>query len=649
MCGIVGVFSFSASRFAVSSSLIERMRDTMAHRGPDGAGAWVAPSGKVGLGHRRLSIIDLSTAADQPMSNEDGSLRLVFNGEIYNHAEIRHELEALGGHQWRTDHSDTEMILHAFEQWGIEAIHRFRGMFAIALWDERERALWLIRDRIGIKPLYYSVHHGRITFASEIKALLQDPDQARSVNEEGLFHYLSFLTTPAPQTLFGGIEKLPNGTWMRVDEHGSITTRKYWDVLDHTTPLTGVSEQEISERLMEELRTAVKLRKVSDVPVGVFLSGGIDSSTNAALFSEGEGGPVRTFSVGYDENYRGCVSELPRAREFAAKIGAKHRDRVLTQDDFLEFLPRMIQLQDEPIADPVCMPIYYVSKLAREERVIVCQVGEGSDELFWGYSYWEQMWKLERWNRLPVPRTMRALGLAALAAGGRKNSRIYEMLRRSAQGVPLFWGGAEALTQELKMQVLSPRLRKQFGSYTSWEAIRPLRSTFLAKAWEKTPVKWMTYLDLNLRLPELLLMRVDKMSMGVSLEARVPFLDHKFVALAMSIPEKLITQGGERKHVLKRAVDGVIPDEIIHRKKQGFGVPIYEWFFDKLGAYTRRELAAFCEATDFFDADAVMKIASDKEQGWNAWYLLNFVLWWREYVSGTNACDGSITLQATSR
>ncbi|MGC2108284.1 MAG: asparagine synthase (glutamine-hydrolyzing) [Candidatus Korobacteraceae bacterium] len=642
MCGIVGVLSFADGRFAVTESLITDMRDAMIHRGPDGAGVWISQSAEVGLGHRRLSIIDLSTAASQPMCNEDGSLWVVFNGEIYNHAEIRRELEALGGHTWKTDHSDTEMILHAFEQWGIDAIHRFRGMFAIALWDEEKRELWLVRDRIGIKPLYYSVHHGRISFASEIKALLKDPDQARAVDEEGLFNYLSFLTTPAPQTLFAGIQKLTNGTWMRVDRHGAITSRKYWDVLDHTTPLTGISEDEISRRLMVELRTAVALRKVSDVPVGVFLSGGIDSSTNAALFSEGERRPVQTFSIGYDENYKGCISELPHALAFARKLGAEHHDRVLTQEDFLDFLPRMIQLQDEPIADPVCMPIFYVSKLARDAGVIVCQVGEGSDELFWGYSYWEQMLKLQRWNTLPVPHSMRALGLGLLAASGRKTGRAYEMLRRSTCGQPLFWGGAEALTHELKMQILSPRLRRQFRDYTSWEAIRGIRTRFTAKAWETTPLKWMTYLDLNLRLPELLLMRVDKMSMGVSLEARVPFLDHKFVELAMSIPESLLTKNGERKYVLKRAVAGAIPDEIIQRKKQGFGVPIYEWFFDRLGTYTRRELASFCEATDFFDAEAVMKIAADKNQGWNSWYLLNFALWWREYISGPETRDPSL-------
>jgi len=240
MCGIVGALAFTTGNFQVSGPYLDRMRDAMRHRGPDGEGTWVAPAGHVGMGHRRLSIIDLSEAAAQPMTNEEGTLWVSFNGEIYNHSSIRRELETLGNHRWKTSHSDTEVILHAFEQWGIECLHKFRGMFAIALWDDLKRQLWLIRDRIGIKPLYYSVHHNRITFASEIKALLQDPEQERAVNEEALYHYLSFLTTPAPQTLFDGIHKLPGGTWLRVNEDGTIHEHRYWDVWDHTQPGTGL-------------------------------------------------------------------------------------------------------------------------------------------------------------------------------------------------------------------------------------------------------------------------------------------------------------------------------------------------------------------------------------------------------------------------
>src|SRR5712691_3338974 len=261
MCGIAGVLSFEGSAFQVSGAYLDRMIKAIAHRGPDGAGTWISADRRVGLGHRRLSIIDLSAAASQPMCNEDETLWISFNGEIYNHVEIRNELQGIGGHRWKTDHSDTEVILHAFEQWGIDCLTRFRGMFAFALWDTRHRELWLVRDRVGIKPLYYSVHHGRIAFASEIKALLRDPEQERAVDEEALYHFLSFLTTPAPLTLFEGIRKLPAGNWLRVGEDGRIEQSRYWDVLERTSPLVGVSEGEIAEQIVEELRAAVRLRK----------------------------------------------------------------------------------------------------------------------------------------------------------------------------------------------------------------------------------------------------------------------------------------------------------------------------------------------------------------------------------------------------
>jgi asparagine synthase (glutamine-hydrolysing) len=632
MCGISGVLAFKNSNFQVTADYLIRMRETMVHRGPDGAGLWISSDRRVGLAHRRLSIIDLSDAAAQPMSNGDGSLQIVFNGEIYNHAGIRHELEQAGQHCWKTDHSDTEVILHAFEQWGISCLDKFRGMFAIALWDAKSRRLWLIRDRIGIKPLYYSIHHGRITFASEIKALLQDPEQGRAVNEEAFFHYLSFISTPAPDTLFAGIRKLPPATFLTIDLNGQVEEQRYWDVLDHTTPLTGVSEEEIAERLLAELRTSVALRTVSDVPVGVFLSGGVDSSTNAALFSQLAADRIKTFSVGYDRDYRGCESELPLARDFAARIGAVHHEQVLTERNFLDLLPSMVYLQDEPIADPVCMPVYFLSKLARDNGVVVAQAGEGADELFWGYERWKQILKLIRWNAYPVPRSAKKLGLLGLSALGKSHSAAYELLWRASAGLPVFWGGVHAFSQREKLALLSPRLRRRFQGETSWQAIRPIHERFLDKAWEKTPVKWMTYLDLNLRLPELLLMRLDKMGMGASLETRVPYLDHKFVELAMSIPEQIITGGKESKHILKKAVRGLIPDAIIDRKKQGFGVPIYEWFFEQFGEFARRELSSFCEQTDFLDQAAVQRLLRSG-RGRDAWFLLNFALWWKEFVS----------------
>ena len=632
MCGIAGCLTYSRGKFRVTEPYISRMRDTMSHRGPDGAGTWVSADAKVGLGHRRLSIIDLSNAAAQPMCNQDSSVWLSFNGEIYNHAEIRKELQETENFIWKTDHSDTEVVLHAFEKWGIDCIHKFRGMFAFAIWDSQRQDLWLVRDRIGIKPLYYSVHNGRITFASEIKALLTDPEQKREVDENSLYHYLSFLTTPAPNTLFSGIKKLPAGTWLRINSKGDIRENKYWDVLDHRVDLSGATEDEIAQEILAELRISVNLRKQSDVPVGVFLSGGIDSSTNTALFSENSDTPVKTFSIGYEGTYQSYQNEIHYARMMAKQVNAEHYERMLNVDDLLDFLPEMVRLQDEPIADPVCVPVYYVSKLARDNGVTVSQVGEGADELFWGYAGWKQSLQLQKLNDFPVPRWTKRLGLSYLRHRNRDDRMHYEWLRRGVEGLPIFWGGAEAFTETQKKRLLSPTLNKQFQNYSSWEALKPIRQTFEEKASDTAHLNWMSYVDLNLRLPELLLMRVDKMSMGASLECRVPFLDHKFVELAMSISPTLKTSNGTLKHILKKAVRGTIPDELIDRKKQGFGVPIQEWFCGLLGDRIEHELKDFCTHADFFNYDQIKNLIH-QNNGTQLWYLFNFALWWNMYIA----------------
>jgi len=631
MCGFAGAMVFEGSSFSIKEDFLVRMRDTMIHRGPDGSGAWIRSDGRIGLGHRRLSIIDLSAAAAQPMTNEDGRLQVVFNGEIYNHAEIRAELERAGGHRWRTDHSDTEVILHAFEEWGIDCVHRFRGIFAFALWDERDQVLWLVRDRIGVKPLYFSLHHGRMTFASEIKALLADPDQPRAVDEDSLYHFLSFLTVPAPNTMFAGIRKIPCGSWLKVHLNGAIEQRQYWDVLNSLADPREQTDGEIAEGLLSELETAVQLRKVSDVPVGVFLSGGIDSSTNAALFAKGESRTIHTFSIGYQGNLSGYRNELDFARLMARLIGASHHERLLGEEDLFNFLPRMIDLQDEPIADPVCVPVYYVSQLARDHGVTVCQVGEGADELFWGYPGWKTALRLQRLSDFPFSSPLKRLSMAGLRISGRSTSFPYEWVRRGLHGEPIFWGGAEAFTETHKKQLLSRRLRKKFESRSSWEAVAPLWDRFRNHG-NGSVLSWMSYLDLNLRLPELLLMRVDKMSMGASLEAREPFLDHVLVERAFNIPESVKTRNGELKYILKRAVKEIVPDSILNRPKQGFGIPTHDWFRGRLGLRIRQELDSFCSTTDFFDRNAVNRIL-DSGRAPQAWYLFNFALWWKANVA----------------
>ena len=638
MCGINGALSFGQGTFRVTEPYVSRMRDAMAHRGPDGADAWIDPDGRVGLGHRRLAIIDLSPCAAQPMTNEDGSIRLTFNGEIYNHRELRAELEETGRHTWKTDHSDTEVIVHAFEEWGIDCLSRFRGMFAFGLWDARSRELWLVRDRIGIKPLYYSIHHGRLTFASEIKALLEDPEQPRAVHDAALFHYLSFLTTPAPQTLFDGIHKLPGGTWLRVNDEGDVREHRYWDVWDEVERLRDEPEDTLAERILDELRTAVRLRKVSDVPVGVFLSGGIDSSTNAVLYSEGETQPVRTFSIAYDDAFRTYPSELEYARRIAAMVGAEHHEYLVTGDDVTDFLPRMIELQDEPIADPVCVPLYYVARLARRNGVVVCQVGEGADELFIGYPSWIDALRRQQLDRIPIPAVVKRVAGAGLAAAGYDRTVQVEWLRRGARGEPVFWGGAEAFTDAEKRQLLTPTIRTAVQGLTSWDAIRNIRERFEARAPERSILNWMSYVDLNLRLPELLLMRVDKMTMGVSLEGRVPFLDHRFVSLAMSLPSALKTKNGTLKYMLKRAVRGLLPQDLIDRPKQGFGVPVGEMFAGPLGTFAQKEVTRFCNEAGLLDRAEAQRTL-DTADASKRWYLLNLALWWRRFIANESVAS----------
>ena len=633
MCGIVGALSFEGARFEITEPFITRMRESVAHRGPDGSGTWISPEGRVGLGHRRLAIIDLSAAAAQPMASPDGALRIVFNGEIYNHAEIRAELAASDSRGWMTDHSDTEVLLRAFERWGIDCLPKLRGMFAFALWDARSRQLWLVRDRIGIKPLYYSVHHGRITFGSEIKALLTDPEQPRAVNERGLFDYLSFLAVPAPDTLFEGIRKLAGGSWLRVRADGSMEERRWWDAWDHAATLGDLPDEEIAARVLAELTEAVRLHGVSDRPVGIFLSGGIDSSANAALFSRESRERVRTFSIGYEGGDAVWPDELPFARRMAAFVNAEHHERILSADDLVAFLPEMIRLQDEPIADPVCVPIYYLSKLAREHGVPVCQVGEGADELFCGYPRWLDSLaaQAEVDAAGATAAWIRPLRLASARWRGRDATRRYELMSRAARGEPLFWGHFDEFTQVEKLALVAPPLRARFARSSSWEVLAPIRRRFEEKCSDPTPLQWMSTVDLNIRLPELLLMRVDKMSMGVGLEGRVPFLDHRVVELALGISERVKTRGGGLKPVLKKAVRGVIPDDLIERPKQGFGVPLNSWFAGRLEALSTPVLDRFCREAGFLDPEG-LRALRERSKGRRIWPLWNLALWWQEFI-----------------
>ncbi|HEV8674903.1 MAG TPA: asparagine synthase (glutamine-hydrolyzing) [Methylomirabilota bacterium] len=629
MCGIVGVFDYGGPG-GLDAGLLARMRDTMTHRGPDDADVYVSADGRLGLGHRRLAILDVSPAGRQPMASPDSRYRAVYNGEVYNFRELRAELEARG-HPFRS-RSDTEVLLALYAEEGAKMLHRLRGMFALAIWDETTRRLWLARDRIGVKPLYYAVHGGRFLFASEIKALLAFPGLPRTVDVPSLYHYLSFLTTPAPATLFAGIHKLPPGHTLTMEADGTRREDEYWDVFDHVTPIRPSAAAEVPERLLALLRDAVRYRMVSDVPFGVFLSGGLDSSTNVALMAELLDRPVETFSIGFDgaEGY----NEFAYARQVAARFGARHHEVRIGVRDLIGFLPTLVHHQDEPIADPVCVPVYFVARLAKDHGVTVCQVGEGSDELFCGYPRWRRVLRAMAWTRrlgwLPAP--VRRLPAATLAALGQDGAPIGEAARRVAAGQSLFWGGAEAFFESEKRRLLRRGVLDRVGSLSSYAVV----AAYLQRFRERSPfpdddLAWMAYLDLRLRLPELLLMRVDKMTMATAVEARVPFLDHELVSFAMGVPQALKVAGGELKHLLKRAVADLLPAAIVHRPKQGFQVPVTEWLLTELGPVVRDVLTAFAAEQPYFEPAAIERLLASGH-GAKTWYLLNFALWHRHWI-----------------
>ena len=623
MCGIIGMIS----RQEISEELMIRMRDTMIHRGPDGAGIYLSDYRRVSLAHRRLSIIDLSPHALQPMSNEDGHIWTVFNGEIYNFLEIKDQLIKTGNHTWKTDHSDTEVLIHAYEEWGIEFIGRLRGQFAIAIWDDRTRELFLVRDRAGIKPIYYATTPNSFIFASEIKAITANPEVPRELDEEALYHYLSFLAPPAPLTFFKNIRKVPHGHYLHYRENKGMKIVKYYELLDNLVDLSKAGIPEMASEVLAKLKDSVSSHKISDVPIGVFLSGGIDSSTNAMLFSEGDTKPINTFTIGDEVQNESYVNENAFAKQVAVLAGASYHEKLLTVDDLLDFLPRMIYLQDEPLGDPVCVPLYYVSKLAKDNGVTVCQVGEGADEVFFGYRPWGPLLQVDRMLKTPFTGALKTLAYSTLSHSKYKYSVKTEQLRRNLAGQPISWHSAETGSDILKYQLLSPRLKKKFKGYSSWEVIKPIYDRFIEKSTDPTFMNWLMYCDLSFRMPELLLMRVDKMSMGVSVETRVPFLDHKFVEYGMSIPSDVKFKDESFKYMLKKAVRGLIPDEIIDRKKQGFGLPISEWFGKYIGEMAAREIRELAGKTDLFDHGELEKVLA--RQDIRTWHLLNFALWYK--------------------
>jgi asparagine synthase (glutamine-hydrolysing) len=601
------------------------MTSAVAHRGPDAAGFFVGAG--IGLGHRRLSIIDLSTG-DQPLANEDRTIWVVFNGEIYNFAEIRTTLEAFG-HRFRT-HTDTEVIVHAYEQWGDGAVERFRGMFAFALWDERRRRLLLVRDRLGVKPLYYCATSAGVTFGSEIKSLLEDPDVPRDWSPEALDAYLALQYVPCPQTAYRAVRKLPPGHLL-VAEGGRVVVKQYWDL---TFPGDGdaARENEYLEQLDALVTEAVRLRLVSDVPLGAFLSGGVDSSAVVAAMADMRPGRVVTTTVGFEE--RG-FDELEHARAVARHLGVE-RHETIVQPDVVDLLPQLAWHFDEPFADSSAVPTYYVSQTARK-HVTVALSGDGGDELWAGYA----RHRVERWE------------LAAREwlgpIGGRVVGRLAGHLPFNMKGTRslrhLALPPADAYARKHAYGLFESDARSAICTHDFATEVRhadPLDSLRLAydSCSSKDPLDRALYVDVKTYLVDDIMTKVDRMSMAVSLEAREPLLDHKLLEFAATVPTSLKLKNGRSKYLLRRLLERRVPRSIVDRPKHGFEAPV--------GAWLRGPLAPMVDALlldgrlrdrGIFDAQAVTRLWDQHRQGQQdhrhrLWSLVMLELWFRQFVDG---------------
>ncbi len=626
MCGIAGIFATKASAPADVSVMIDRMIKTIGHRGPDDRGTWVGQG--MALGHARLSIIDLSAAGHQPMSSEDGNLQIVFNGEIYNFMELRAELHELGYHF--KSHTDTEVILNGYHCWGEQVFRRLRGMFAIALWDQRTGKLVLARDRIGKKPLFYAWHGEVFLFGSEIKAILAWPGFKREPDYEAIHHYLTLQYIPAPWSAFKGVKKLPQASYMVVDRNGQTDMQKYWTLSEpsqahHRPPM------ELKEELVTLLDETVRLRMVADVPLGAFLSGGVDSSAIVAMMARHSSGRVKTFCIGFDE---ADYDERAYARVVAERYDTDHHEMVV-RPDAAAVLPLLTWHYNEPFADPSAIPTYYVAQIARQHVTVVLN-GDGGDESFLGYGRYTQCLRTEWISGLPRPLRQLASRMVRFIPPDVNRYRALRVTRRwlsylSEKDSRRYAPSIAYFYEHDKFAGYDRQLRPFLG-HSSLDLLEPYfqqsRSYVGGAAWA----------DIHTYLPDDLLVKVDVASMAHGLEARSPFLDHELMEWAARIPSSQKMERGVTKAILKSALEPFLPNEILYRPKMGFGVPIDEWLKGELKEFAHDTLLSTQARQRGLITPAYVQTMLDEHCGGiclhhtRLWALLMLELWFRMWI-----------------
>jgi asparagine synthase (glutamine-hydrolysing) len=618
MCGIAGILSGDGR--PVTLPEVRSMCAALVHRGPDDEGIYLGDG--VGLGMRRLSIIDLETGR-QPVRNEDGSIWAILNGEIYNYLELRADLERRG-HRFSTS-SDTETIVHLYEEHGPDCVADLRGMFAFAVWDERRRILLLARDRLGIKPLHYAEVGGRLVFASELKAILMLPEVERRLDWPAVGHLFTSLSTPVDRTIIGGVRKLEPGHRLIASPGGPPRLERYWDL--RFEPDRRLTEEDCAVRLRELLEESVRLHLASDVPLGAFLSGGVDSSAVVATMARLQDRPVKTFSIGFTE---GEFNELPHARRVADRFATEHHELVL-QPDIAGILENLVWHLDEPFGDSSAIPTYMVSKLAAEHVTVVLS-GDGGDELFAGYDKYEVEGRERRFDLLP--NGVRAIlgRLSALLPEGVRGRN--KMRHLSLAGAGRYLDASTLFRLEDQRRLFLPEVHERLFAEDPWGA----QAEVLARAgghWRSA----LQLLDMKAYLPLDILTKVDRMSMAHSLEARVPLLDHRLVEFAATIPPELMLRRGVRKHVFKRALEGILPQEILGRRKQGFAVPLGGWFRGQLDGFARDILLSESSRhRGILNLHAVRALLDRHRAGrpldLHLWTLISLELWCRAYLDG---------------
>jgi asparagine synthase (glutamine-hydrolysing) len=637
VCGIAGIFDISSIEPKVNHNILKKMSDIIIHRGPDADGQYVSKSQRCGLSFRRLSIIDLSPKGNQPMHSLNGDFSIVFNGEVYNHLDIRQDL--IGKDYKYNSQTDTETILNGYMEFGTDILKKLFGMWSFAIFDEKKQELFAARDRIGIKPFYYYFKDGLFIFASEIKSILEHPAVSKEMNIDEIPNYLNYGMSSNHTTLFKNIYKLPAGHFLKLSKEKGLITERYWSPYNQCTDNFSMSSEDIYEELIVLLRRAIKDRMMSDVPFGVFLSGGIDSSLNVALMAELMERPIDTYTVGFKELEK--YNELNYARQISDKYKTNHHEILIDDNDAFSIIEDLPWYEDEPNADPVCIPLYFLSKLTRQSGTVVVQVGEGSDEQFTGYkwmmrdyNFYNKYWK--PFSSMPAMIKKMILAGASPILNAQNLQLPTDFIRRAVDGDEFYWSGTSIFTPTHQKQMLAEKYKHLYRTSADYANSIYKQSDNLYPNAEY--IQKMEYAELTQRLAELLLMRVDKIGMAHSIEARVPFLDHRIVEFSMSIPSKLkMPDNKTTKFLLKKAVEPILPNNIIYRKKQGFWAPVNEWLRNQWYDYAKENiLNSEFSKQNILDKNYLSKMLENHKcgktnNGFAIYTILNLNLWYKKF------------------